>query len=420
MKNPLIEALRQASEDSSASQQPADTETRVEIAGDPANDEHVVDAEELALMETVSSLEVEVPDMQSGSEAGDTVPDGVSEASEDPIHEPAPTEAPSNVGVRVFHGQALRGLPALGRFAPLLCLLSALTAAAIYMTYQALGGGFDGSGLAVMSARVLAEGRPSDSGDAGSEPPPSPFALQQPLPEPSARAPGPAPISRNEAPGREGTSPTGGRPIQRVAPMDAIVDEAFPILQVAYKAFEAGDLDAAEAGYRRALEVVPRHPNALEGLGALLMKTDRHGEALDTFQALLSVDPDNAAAAAALLGASRSEDATATASDLKHLVQLHPDSPHLRFALGAHYASDDRWPEARLEFEQAHSLDPASAEYLYNLAVVLEHLGQTANAAKHYELALATISTTSSVDAAQVTARLESIASPENSRERIQ
>ena len=116
-------------------------------------------------------------------------------------------------------------------------------------------------------------------------------------------------------------------------------------------------------------------------------------------------------ASAALLSAGEDEDGTATESAFKHLVQQHPDSPQLRFALGAHFANVSRWPEARLEFEQARRLDPKNPEYLYNLAVALEHLGQAADAAKHYELALASISDSSSLDAAQVTARLERLAS---------
>ena len=424
MKNPLIEAIRQAGDDSTASQEPSGQDTTIDVVRDPANDENALDTDELALMETAASLDV-------GDQGHGLEPEPDPDPEPEPEHEPKFEDADSadpetdepvaervadtgqdNAGKPGRQDQRLRGLPAIGRVAPLLCLLFAGSSAAIYIAYQALGGGYDGSDLSAMSARALAADRLSDSDNESSGPPPSPFPL-----EPSSRQAA-EPVSQTAPkPKSYETQPRVASPAAETTAAEPMltsstgseVDMAFPILEVAYEAFANGDLDAAESGYRRALQISPHHPNALEGLGALLMKSNRRAEALNTFERLLSVDPHNVAASAALLTAG-SGDGEATESAIKHLVQRYPGSPHLRFALGAHYASSARWPEARLAFEAAHRLDPDNAEYVYNLAVSFEHLGRPDNAARHYELALASIGSTSSLDAEQVTARLERLA----------
>ena len=421
MKNPLIEAIRQAGEVDGDPNQSSDTDAPIDVTGAPANDENVLDAEELALMETISSLDVGAAKESPAAEPEAEIPAANDENVEEPIRDPMTASEP-NVAVQpAWQDQRPGGLPAVGRLAPLLCLLCAGTAAAIYFTYQALGGGYGGSDLAAMSARALAAGRLSDSGNDGSGLPPSPFTLDQPKVRTHKPASQSSPATGVETPRAEPLRPATALPEQAAVesrPASAFVDEAYPVLERAYAAFAEGDFDAAESGYRSALEIAPRHPNALEGLGALLLKTDRRDEALAIFEELLSVDPFNTVASAALLGAGSREDKTATESAIKHLVQRFPGSPQLHFALGAHYASVSRWPEARLQFDSARQLDPGNAEYLYNLAVALEHLGQTASAAKHYELALASIGSSSSIDASRVSEQLERLASTVMDQER--
>ncbi len=54
----------------------------------------------------------------------------------------------------------------------------------------------------------------------------------------------------------------------------------------------------------------------------------------------------------------------------------HPQSAALHFTLGNLYASQSRWGEAQAEYFECYRLDPSSADFAYNLAVSLDHLGQ--------------------------------------------
>ena len=53
----------------------------------------------------------------------------------------------------------------------------------------------------------------------------------------------------------------------------------------------AGDQGSAERAYQRALEVDPQHPDALNGLGVLLVQRRAHSEAVELFKRALARDP---------------------------------------------------------------------------------------------------------------------------------
>jgi tetratricopeptide (TPR) repeat protein len=63
-------------------------------------------------------------------------------------------------------------------------------------------------------------------------------------------------------------------------------------LKLAAAQLRAGRLDAAEKSYRVALELHPRHPEALNGLGVVKHQRRRPQEALDLFNAALAQQPD--------------------------------------------------------------------------------------------------------------------------------
>ena len=104
--------------------------------------------------------------------------------------------------------------------------------------------------------------------------------------------------------------------------------------------------------------------------------------------------------------------------EIKHRIQQQPGSAHLQFALGSLFAGQARWAEARSAFDAALRLDAGNADYLFNLAVSLEHLGQYADARQYYEAALDAANATSTLDSAVAVARIAELASlsrPENS-----
>jgi Flp pilus assembly protein TadD len=52
------------------------------------------------------------------------------------------------------------------------------------------------------------------------------------------------------------------------------------------------------------------------------------------------------------------------------------------------YVAQSRWTEAQAAYFEAHRLEPGNADVLYNLAVSLDHLGQSRLAADYYGRAL--------------------------------
>ena len=69
-------------------------------------------------------------------------------------------------------------------------------------------------------------------------------------------------------------------------------------------------------------------------------------------------------------------------------VQNDPDTSELHFALGNLYARQNRWPEAQQVYFNAVAAEGDNPDYLFNLAVSLDHLRQPRLAGQHYRLAL--------------------------------
>ncbi len=174
-------------------------------------------------------------------------------------------------------------------------------------------------------------------------------------------------------------------PATRPSPAAEATDPAYALLSDAYGAWQQDRVDEAIRLYEAALTVSPRHPNALSGLGALLVHAGKTEEAQSVYARLLSVEPGNATAAAVLLGEA---DGVARAEAARALLTRYGDSAPLQAALGSALASERRWADARVAFEEAVRLAPERADYAYNLAVVLDRLARYGDARDYYRRAL--------------------------------
>lgn len=406
MKSPLVEALKQASGEKSAADKvdAVSTELEVDAKPDAANDQ-ALDPGALELMETMETLPVDGIPSPVDQEQDER--ESAENDREPPL--PAPEIAPEPRGVltaraiTVRHGR-VRGLARAARYTPVLCLLLVGLGALSQYTYQSMRGSLGGSGLGAMSSRPL-DPAVTSTPEPGSVPR-NRFRLISGSPQAQ---------HRDRAPALATTAPAVSAPMARaakttVAPLqEKAGDLAFAALTAAYDAYEKGDVLAAEHGYREALAIAPRHPNALQGLAAILYRRGRYEEALELYEALLSVEPGNTAAAVALLSGHGDRASDASESEIKHLIQGHPDSAYLQFALGTLMARQSRWPAARHAFAQALQIDAGNADYLFNLAVSLEHLGQIKDARHHYQLALDAVTASSSLDSDVVIARIGSL-----------
>lgn len=185
-----------------------------------------------------------------------------------------------------------------------------------------------------------------------------------------------------------------------------------PMLSSAYQSYQQGDYATAQQQYVTVLRQDPRNRDALLGMAGLAQLQGQDELAARYYQHVLTLDPRDPVAHAGIAGLIQG-DAPGKESRLKLLLAQQPQSAALNFALGNLYAEQQRWPESQQAYFNAYRLQPDSAEYAYNLAVSLDHLGQSKAAAQHYQRALQLDgSGTAGFDHTQVTQRLNALKAP--------
>jgi Tfp pilus assembly protein PilF len=189
-----------------------------------------------------------------------------------------------------------------------------------------------------------------------------------------------------------------------------------PTLTAAYAALNRGDYATAKQTYAIAIAQQPSNLDANLGFATAAARSGETEMALRFYRRVLDLDPRNATAAAALLtlgdnATNESSGQASTETALRLLVENEPNVAAGHFALGNLFASERRWREAQQAYFEAARLTPLNADYLYNLAVSLDNLGQTKQAEEYYRRALAALANgQTQFDRAVVEKRLSAIA----------
>lgn len=203
---------------------------------------------------------------------------------------------------------------------------------------------------------------------------------------------------------RSRQSTSSGIDFQRNVASDTIT----PALLDAWQAYQRGDYVSAGQGYRQVLGKDAHNRDALLGLAAVAQQQGNDEAAQHYYRQLLVLDPRDPVAQASLLN--YTTDAGNTESRLKQMLSEQPRSGALHFALGNYYAEQSSWGDAQQHYFDAHSLEPANAQFAFNLAVSLDHLGQRKLAAQYYQQALQLdVSGNSGFDHAQAQQRLNEL-----------
>lgn len=174
-----------------------------------------------------------------------------------------------------------------------------------------------------------------------------------------------------------------GMSIERQQATDTIT----PALQDAYQAYQRGDYASASQGYKDVLKQDARNRDALLGLGAIAQQQSQDQAAQHYYRQVLLLDPRDSVALGAMAAYS-ANNGVDTESQLKQMLSEQPRSASLNYALGNVYADQSRWPDAQQAYFNARMLEPSNAQFTYNLAVSLDHLGQSKLAAQYYQQAL--------------------------------
>ena len=169
-----------------------------------------------------------------------------------------------------------------------------------------------------------------------------------------------------------------------------------PLLTTAYTAYQQGNLEQAQRNYQNILKANPEHRGAMLGLAAVALRLRDTNLARNLYLQLLERDPSDPLARVGLMTVMPKDDSTRLESELKLLLEAHPNIAALSFSLGNIYAAGQRWNEAQQAYfnamqaaAKATSLqESVSPDYPFNLAVSLEHLNKPDLAVRYYQEAL--------------------------------
>ena len=193
------------------------------------------------------------------------------------------------------------------------------------------------------------------------------------------------------------------------------VDKSSALINKAYAEYLTGDLGSAEKNYRIILNNLPENRDALLGLAAISLHKGDIRQAYIYYLEVLRLYPRDSVAEAALINFNDSGDYSRSESILKTFLQGEPDNSFLHYSLARLYAAQRRWPEAQQSFFDAHRIESSNADYAFNLAVSLEHIGQQQSAIDYYNVALdladnfAVNFATSSFDSAVAISRINAL-----------
>lgn len=166
-----------------------------------------------------------------------------------------------------------------------------------------------------------------------------------------------------------------------------------PVLLAGWQAYQKGNLDVAYEHYSHALSQDAENHNspsrdALLGMAAIAQQRSQDQIAARIYNQMLALDPLDPDAQAGLTSLLGETGLARTESRLKLLLAQHPEAAALHFALGNHYAELSLWAEAEQAYFSACELDTDNAQYAFNLAISLDHLGQLKQAEQRYRRAL--------------------------------
>ena len=162
-----------------------------------------------------------------------------------------------------------------------------------------------------------------------------------------------------------------------------------PEVSEGYDALKRGDAATARKFYEVAIAADASNLDAHLGLATAAARSGDRETAARHYRRALALDPKNPSAIAGLAALADFNRPAGLEEQLRADLTRYPQSPALHFTLGNLYASQSRWNEAQAAYFEAYRLDPDGADLAYNLAVSLDHLGQSRLAADFYQRALA-------------------------------
>ncbi len=163
-----------------------------------------------------------------------------------------------------------------------------------------------------------------------------------------------------------------------------------------YKALGQNQFAQAREAYSQVLANNPTQRDALLGIAYAHQALGNTDQAISTLRRLVELYPRDSDGLSALylIGGG---DLVAEETRFKQLLDRseHPAAVH--YTLGVLYFDQNRYGEAERAFSRAAALSPNQPDYAYNLALTLDQLGRSRDAARQYVVALNLANQTSAI-----------------------
>ena len=156
------------------------------------------------------------------------------------------------------------------------------------------------------------------------------------------------------------------------------------LMALAYDAMKLGQMEGAAELYEKVLEKDSENKEALFGLAATYHRMGQFDEAREVYVQLLTDDPNNWSAMNNLMLLAGEESPEDALKELKELELINPEFSPIPAQIAVIYIRLNKAEEAIKYLTRAIILSPDNLAYRYNLAVILDHSGFKAPAARLY------------------------------------
>lgn len=173
-----------------------------------------------------------------------------------------------------------------------------------------------------------------------------------------------------------------------VATQDYKADDQESLVVAANRALKLRRYDAALDMFKSLYGKNKRDRRILMGLAVAQQNTGRVESAIQSYEELLEIDPDNADAMVNMLGLIKEQYPSVALRRLLDLQSRHSSHAGLAAQIGITQADMGQYQEAMRYLGKAASLDPRNPQHLFNLAIVADRQGKTKEAIGFYEQAL--------------------------------
>ena len=157
------------------------------------------------------------------------------------------------------------------------------------------------------------------------------------------------------------------------------------LLEEAYDTLIAGDQEGAIALYKEVLANQPDNKLGLFGLATTYHRAGQLEMARPLYGRLLAIDPQNAEGLNNFLVLLADESPEDALNEMKKLERTHPDFSPLPAQMAVVYEKMGRHEEAIVNMTHAIELSPENIKYRYDMAIMLDKMGDWGNAATYYQ-----------------------------------